>query len=93
MAHLAIEHGDGNGRAPGIRVSWQALTVIVTVVGLVSGLVGWIRAGDIQSIEREIAAVDSARKSDKDELGRRLDRIEDGIDAIRAWQLSQGERR
>jgi len=80
--HIVSEKGDGNGTPPGIRISYAAISLILGVVLAAASLFGFIRSADIKNLETAMAAVDQRQNNDKQEMLRRLDRMETKIDHI-----------
>lgn len=94
--HVKFEKGDGNGNPACLRISWTALSVTIAAFVLVMGIVNGIRSSDMKSIQDQISLngvkienVDRARLEDKRSIEARLDRIQAGVEAIRAEQIRQ----
>lgn len=57
MTHIGNVKNDGNGTPAGIRLSWQAIGVMVSVILLLAGAVGFVRSSDVSMIRQEIAGL------------------------------------
>jgi hypothetical protein len=66
----------------GLKISWPAIGILVSMFGLLGGIVGGIRKDDLNDIDESISAVRAAQVSDVSRLERRLERIEDKIDGL-----------
>jgi len=66
----------------GLRISYSALAIIVTLVLGLGGIVGSIRMSDLGDIDRSIASVRAAQMTDVQRMERRLERIEDKLDRL-----------
>ncbi len=90
MGHIEKQQADGNGWPGGVRISWQALTLMLAVVLAVAALVNFIRASDLTMIDAKIgnvdqhaAATDRRQTEDYTRIERRLERIEQLIMAMK----------
>ncbi len=69
--HIRAERGDGNGTPPGVRLSYAAITVILTTLTLLVGLARAVRTADLSELNGRITraeagteAVDKRRQVD-----------------------------
>jgi hypothetical protein len=59
MTHCRVEAGDGNGTPPGLRLSWPAVAVGLTVLTALATTAGFVRANDIATVQYRLAHIET----------------------------------
>lgn len=83
MPHAQLEPGTG-GTPPGVRLSFAAITVLLTLVAFTAGALAFVRASDLEAVDLRVSQVEASRKESLEAIDARLKRIEYQLDAIRA---------